>query len=185
MLKTPVEWCLVPTSPLCSGCAQMGYQPAEIRAVLLADTKTCARLSKCLEPAAMEDSFDAVAKRLGLGPNIVVPAEAPAGSGQPIQRSLGTPLRRHIYLKHVTLSLYFQSGTMETHQHDIDNHSQAYVLLPALHAFFQNICYFPLVYAPNSESLQTHYEAHYGTHSETTVSHLKNRGPWNTSLQRR
>ena len=58
----------------------LGFQPAQIRAVLLADSKTCTKLSKGLEANATKDSFLAAAKRLGLTPKL---AASPSSATEP------------------------------------------------------------------------------------------------------
>ena len=58
----------------------LGFQPAQIRALLLADSKTCTKLSKGLEANATKDSFLAAAKRLGLTPKI---AASPSSATEP------------------------------------------------------------------------------------------------------
>ena len=62
---------------------QLGFQPAQIRAVLLADSKTCTKLSKGLEASATKDSFLAAAKRLGLTPKLVASPTTSADSTPP------------------------------------------------------------------------------------------------------
>ena len=51
----------------------LGFQPAQI----IADSKTCTKLSKGLETTATKDSFLAAAKRLGLAPKLVPSTSAP------------------------------------------------------------------------------------------------------------
>ena len=69
-------------------------QPAQIRAVLLADSKAMGKISKGSDEGALRDIFVAVAKRLGLTPKVAVPPTSPVAPPNPSEEEWTTVVKR-------------------------------------------------------------------------------------------